>query len=128
MVYLFVFGAKIEDRMGHWWFILFYFLSGLAGNFLYVVTNHSSLIPAIGASGAISGILGAYLAFYPMKRQKVFFGTVNLPVFVSFGSWFLFQLLLGWVDFSLGIQQVGWFAHVGGFLSGMLLAWCYMVL
>lgn len=131
MLFLFVFGRSVEDRYGHWKFLLIYLLSGVGGMLLHIVMNWGSRVPAIGASAAIAGILGAYFVSFPRARITVlfplffFFWTVQLPAVLVLGYWFLIQFFTGFQ--ALAIQSataggVAWWAHVGGFVLGMMLA------
>lgn len=131
MLFLFVFGRSVEDRFGHVKFLVIYFASGYCGAALHIIVNAGSRLPTIGASGAIAGILGAYLVSFPRARITslifvVFFmWTVELPALLVLGLWFLLQFFTGFQ--MLAIQSatrggVAWWAHVGGFLSGMVMA------
>jgi membrane associated rhomboid family serine protease len=131
MLVLFVFGRSIEDRFGHMKFLVIYFLSGLGAATAQITLNAGSHAPTIGASGAIAGVLGAYFICYPAARITTliplffFFWTVEVPAILLLGYWFLIQFLTGFQ--MLAIQTatgggVAWWAHVGGFLVGMLLA------
>ncbi|HEY0714006.1 MAG TPA: rhomboid family intramembrane serine protease, partial [Polyangia bacterium] len=95
MAYLWIFGDQIEDRLGHVKFLLFYLLCGLAAGLAQVVYNPDSVIPALGASGAIAGVLGAYLVRHPRNRVRVmmFYQVVALPAIVVLGGWFLLQIV-----------------------------------
>ena len=127
MLYLWIFGDNIEDVMGHGRFIVFYLLAGLAAVFAHAVTAPTSTVPMIGASGAISGVLGAYLLLFPRARVRVLIllGVVTrivlVPAIVVLGFWIVVQVLNG--AFSLGGPGggVAWFAHVGGFVAGLAL-------
>jgi len=131
MLYLWIFGNNIEDRLGHFRFIIFYLLCGIAASFGHILFAWNSMIPTIGASGAISGVLGAYLLLFPRARILTL-----LPLFVIWrivtidARWFLlfwifYQILNGSVSFSMTQQGsmggVAWFAHIAGFFAGMLL-------
>jgi membrane associated rhomboid family serine protease len=126
MLYLWIFGDNVEDAFGHFGFLVMYLFSGLAGSAVHILTAISSKVPTIGASGAISGVLGAYLILYP--RAKVlalvpiffFIRFMALPAFIFLGFWFLLQLLYG-VGSLGGGAGVAFFAHVGGFVAGILL-------
>jgi membrane associated rhomboid family serine protease len=130
MLYLWIFGDNIEDRLGHGRYLLFYLLCGFAATMAHAVFSASSKIPAIGASGAIAGVLGAYLLLYPHARVMTlipifFFITVReLPAILILGLWFVLQLFSG--VGSLGVPDaqdlggVAYFAHIGGFVAGML--------
>jgi membrane associated rhomboid family serine protease len=131
MLFLFVFGRSVEDRFGHLQFLLLYFLSGFAGAALHIVLNAGSRLPSIGASGAIAGVLGAYFICFPRARITTlfflifFFWRVELPAVLVLGYWFLIQFVTGYE--MLAIQSatgggVAWWAHVGGFLTGLVLA------
>jgi membrane associated rhomboid family serine protease len=131
MLYLWIFGDNIEDRLGHFRYLLFYLLCGFLATFAHAVFSPGSRIPAIGASGAIAGVLGAYLILYPHARVTTllpifFFITVRqLPAVFILGFWFVLQLFSG--VGSLGVPDaqdmggVAYFAHIGGFVAGMLL-------
>ena len=127
MLYLWIFGNNVEDAMGHARFILFYILSGIAAALSHALTSPASDIPMIGASGAISGVLGAYLLLYPRAYVLVliplgfFTRMMYVPAWIVLGFWFLLQLLSGGASLGRGGGGVAWFAHVGGFVSGMLL-------
>lgn len=127
MLYLWIFGNNVEDAMGRGRFLLFYLLCGLAGAFAQVMMNPSSTVPMVGASGAISGVLGAYLLLYPHARvlTLVSFGwfirLVEIPALVVLGFWIIVQLLNGLLTFTFEGGGVAWFAHIGGFGAGMLL-------
>ena len=131
MLYLHIFGDNVEDGFGHWRFFLFYFLSGFAASMFFILTNINSIDPAIGASGAISGVLGAYLVLYPKARvlTLVFLGwifPVLIPAIFLLGFWFILQLLYGMLTLGLGaITSIAYWAHIGGFIAGLLfgLAW-----
>jgi membrane associated rhomboid family serine protease len=120
MLYLWIFGNNIEDSMGHIRFIFFYGLSGIAAGLFQFVYDPASDIPMIGASGAVSGILGAYLLLFPFARVKtlififIFITTVELPAVVLLTIWFFMQVLFSHT------QGVAWFAHIGGFLFGLI--------
>jgi membrane associated rhomboid family serine protease len=126
---LWIFGDNVEDRMGPLRFLVFYLLSGLAAAGVHWITDPTSTMPTIGASGAIAGVLGAYLLLYPRARvvtmvPVLFYPLVfELPAVVFLGFWFLLQLWSGLT--SLGstgaVAGIAWWAHVGGFLAGMAL-------
>ena len=129
MLFLWIFGDNIEDAFGHFGYLIFYLSCGIVAGIVHTFFNWGSRIPAIGASGAIAGVMGAYIVFYPRAQVLtlvpliVFFFTVRLPAVVILGYWFVLQFLSG--IGSLGVEQAGgvavW-AHVGGFLFGMLVA------
>jgi len=131
MLFLFVFGRSIEDRFGHVKFLMMYFLAGLGGALVHILTNAGSQVPTIGASGAIAGILGAYFVSFPGARITTlipiffFLWTVELPAILLLGYWFLIQFLTGFQMLAIESATQGgvaWWAHVGGFVIGMLLA------
>lgn len=128
MLYLWIFGNNIEDRLGHFKFLLFYMLCGVVAAYSHALTQPGSLIPMIGASGAVSGVLGAYLLLYPRAKVHtlLFFGffvqTVQLPAVIVIGFWAVIQIINGIISKSLVNQGgVAWFAHIGGFLFGLLI-------
>jgi len=126
MLYLWIFGNNIEDAMGRPRFVIFYFVCGIAAALGQTLQNPDSQIPMIGASGAISGVLGAYLLLYPHARVLVliplgfFSQLVRLPASWVLGFWFVMQLISSALSSSEG-GGVAWFAHIGGFIAGMLL-------
>lgn len=125
MLYLWIFGDNIEDSMGHLRFVLFYLLCGVAATAVHALADPASTVPTIGASGAISGVLGGYLVLHPRVRVLVlvlFRIPVHLPAFIVLGGWIGLQLLNAVVDTgSDGGGGVAWWAHIGGFLAGMIL-------
>ncbi len=132
MLFLFVFGRSVEDRYGHIKFLLLYFIAGFGAAVLHILLNAGSRLPTVGASGAIAGILGAYMISFPRARVRTliwlffFFWTVDLPALLLLGYWFLIQFFSGFE--MLAIQSatrgggVAWWAHVGGFIVGVLAA------
>ncbi len=120
MLYLWIFGNNVEDSMGHMRFIIFYFLSGVAAAAFQFFYDPHSTIPMVGASGAVSGILGAYLVLYPYARVKtllfifVFIKIVELPAILLLTIWFFMQV------FYSHMGGVAWYAHIGGFIFGLL--------
>jgi membrane associated rhomboid family serine protease len=122
MLYLWIFGNNIEDRLGPVRFPLFYLLSGIAAALTHILFQPGSRVPMIGASGAIAGVLGAYWLLFPRARVKTFvflvfyIDVVPIPAAIVLGLWFLAQVL----NVGMG-GGVAWFAHIGGFLSGLLL-------
>jgi membrane associated rhomboid family serine protease len=127
MVFLWIFGNNVEDSTGHLRFLVFYLLCGLAGALAHIAANPASTVPMVGASGAISGVLGAYFLLYPFARIEtlVFLGffaqTVRIPAFFFLGFWFLMQSLSGAASVGTRGGGVAFFAHVGGFVAGMAL-------
>jgi membrane associated rhomboid family serine protease len=139
MIFLWVFGDNVEDAMGHVRYLLFYVLAGFAATAAHVAVNQNDLIPAVGASGAIAGVLGAYLVLYP--RATV---AAILPIFILFwmpfyvpavfliGFWFLLQLFNGFAaiatrDVAGATGGVAWFAHIGGFVAGLVLVKAFVL-
>jgi membrane associated rhomboid family serine protease len=126
MWFLWLFGNNIEDSMGHTRFLFFYLITGLAAAFGQIITNPDSVVPMVGASGAISGVMGAYLVLYPRVRVYVlipifiFFTSVALPAWVMLGYWFLLQLASGLLS-SNDVGGVAFWAHICGFLAGVVL-------
>ena len=124
MLYLWIFGNNIEDTLGHFRFLFFYLVCGLAAGLAQVYSNPNSTVPMIGASGAVAGILGAYLLLFPRARILtlffifIFVKFIRLPALVVLGFWFLIQLLGVWGG---SISNVAFFAHVGGFIAGLVL-------
>lgn len=124
MLFLWVFGDNVEDYLGHLEYLLFYVVCGVGAGLAHTLINLNSTLPALGASGAISGVMGAYLVLYPRAKvlTLIFIFLVPVPAVIVLGSWFVLQFL-GGLD-SLGIRSSGgvaWFAHIGGFLLGMFL-------
>ncbi len=133
MLYLWIFGDNVEDRLGHVGFLIFYLFCGTAAALAQVAVNPLSFVPMIGASGAIAGVMGAYFVLYPRSRVLtaifviVFMDLVEIPAIFFLGIWFMMQLFSG--VGSLGAHSAGggvaFWAHVGGFVTGLLigLAW-----
>lgn len=130
MLYLWIFGNNIEDIVGHFRFVVFYILCGLIATLAHVLSSPNSQIPMVGASGAIAGVLGAYFVSFPGARVRVlipiliFFYSVRIPAIIVLGFWFLIQIL----NASAVPGQIGgvaWFAHIGGFIAGMVLVKIY---
>ncbi|MEW5975019.1 MAG: rhomboid family intramembrane serine protease [Acidobacteriota bacterium] len=128
MLYLWVFGDNIEDRLGHLRYLGFYLVSGLAASLLHILTNPSSQLPTVGASGAIAGVLGAYLVLFPGARILTlvpvlfFVQLVELPALIFLGFWFVMQFFSGAISLSAAGADGGgtaWWAHIGGFVAGM---------
>lgn len=129
MWFLWIFGDNVEDRMGHVRYLIFYLLTGIAASLCHVLMNlngPSSMIPSLGASGAISGVMGAYLALCPSRRVRVLMLRVmaEIPGYMAVGLWFLFQLVSGMGLLGGGSEGdgVAYAAHIGGFVAGVLLA------
>lgn len=126
MLYLWIFGNNVEDAMGHARFLVFYLLCGVAAALSQAVFESAAQIPMVGASGAISGVLGAYLLLYPHARVQVllplgvFSRIVSLPALLVLGFWFVLQLVSS-AAATAGEGGTAWFAHLGGFVAGMAL-------
>jgi hypothetical protein len=133
MLFLHVFGDNIEDRLGHVRYIFFYLLAGVGAAAAQIIVNPLSQIPMVGASGAIAGVLGAYILMFP--RAKIltlipiffFIQFVELPAFLFLGIWFLMQLLSGTLSLGIGGDAggVAWWAHIGGFVAGAVLLFIF---
>ncbi len=127
---LWIFGDNVEDRLGHTGFALFYLFCGIAASAAHLMFNTDSTVPTIGASGAIAGVMGAYMLLYPhaqvLSILPIFFfiQMVVLPAPVFLGIWFLIQFFQGTAA-AAGVQSTGvaWWAHIGGFIAGFLIAW-----
>lgn len=128
MLFLWVFGDNVEDAFGHGWFIPFYIFCGALGALLHAVTVPGSNIVLIGASGAISGILGAYVILFPKTRILsliflfIFIRLVYIPAWVFIGIWFVYQLLYGILSIGAAAGGVAFLAHIGGFIAGLGIA------
>jgi len=126
MVFLWIFGNNVEDATGHARFVLFYLVCGVAAALAHIATHPASNVPMVGASGAISGVLGAYFLLYPHARIVTllwlgfFAQTVRIPAFVFLGCWFVAQFL-SWALLGSDGGGVAFVAHLGGFVAGMLL-------
>jgi membrane associated rhomboid family serine protease len=129
MWFLWVFGDNVEDRLGHLRYLLFYVASGVGAGILHTAFDWGSSVPALGASGAISGVMGAYLVLFPRSRVVtlvpliIVFFTVQLPAFIFLGYWFVLQFINGMGALGQrGMGGVAWWAHIGGFAIGVVLA------
>src|SRR5262245_26658893 len=130
MLYLWIFGDNVEDRMGHLRYLVFYLLCGWTATYAHIWAEPASRMPSIGASGAIAGVLGAYIALYPRARVVTivplgfFFPLVQIPAIFFLGFWFLQQFLAGGLALVARTAESGgvaWWAHIGGFLAGFRL-------
>ena len=127
MWYVWIFADNIENRMGHFRFLVFYLLCGIAANLTHVWIDPSSTIPTIGASGAVSGILGAYLVTFPYAKILtlvpifIFIQFIEIPALIFLGFWFILQLQSGALSLTAAGSNVAWWAHIGGFVAGILL-------
>jgi membrane associated rhomboid family serine protease len=126
MWFLYIFGDNVEDNLGHIRYFLFYVLCGVTAGLIHLLTNWHSKIPTIGASGAIAGVMGGYLLLYPRARILtlipilIFFQLFEIPAFIFLGYWLLIQIVSGSLTAS-NVGGVAWWAHVGGFVSGLIL-------
>lgn len=139
MIYLWVFGDNIEDALGHSKYIVFYILGGLAASFAHIASVYAALpsltsmpygwdptlIPSVGASGAISAVLGAYMLLYPKARIRTlifyfFIQIITVPALYYLGFWFLYQLMMGFFSFTGLFSGVAFWAHIGGFVAGLI--------
>jgi membrane associated rhomboid family serine protease len=128
MLFLFVFGGSVEESLGHLQYLVFYFVCGIGAALVHTILNWGSKLPTIGASGAISGIMGAFIVLYPRSRVTTLipalflFFTIRIPAVLMLGYWFLIQFFSGIASLGVGDQGgVAWWAHVGGFILGALL-------
>ena len=126
MLYLWIFGDNVEDRFGHAKFVIFYLVCGIAATFAQLAFSADSAVPNLGASGAVAGVLGAYLLLYPRGQVRVMMGrgVVPAPALVVIGIWFALQLFSGIGSVASNVDEgggVAYMAHVGGFVMGFLL-------
>ena len=129
MLYLWIFGDNVEDRLGHFRYLIFYLVGGVVASLTHLATNWGSDLPTVGASGAIAAVLGAYLVYYPGGRIATFiplgffYRLTWVPAAVVLGLWFLLQLFEGVMSFGgADVGGVAVWAHVGGFVAGMAMA------
>ncbi len=126
MLFLWIYGNNVEDSMGHIKFLIFYLLCGLAASLLQAIVSFNSSIPMIGASGAVSGVLSAYFLLYPKARVLtlvvllIFITFIRIPAGLLIGFWFLSQIINAYFN-DPNSPGVAWYAHIGGFLMGLLL-------
>ena len=130
MWYLWIFGDNVEDRLGHFTYLLFYLLCGLGAGIVHTILNYNTTVPSIGASGAIAGVLGAYVVSYPWARVQtlvpifIFIQIIEIPALIVLGFWFVMQFLYGAASLATTTANAGgvaWWAHIGGFVVGMIL-------
>jgi membrane associated rhomboid family serine protease len=126
MLFLYIFGDNVEDAFGHIGYLFFYLLCGIGSGLIHVLFNWGSGIPALGASGAISGVMGAYAVMFPRHQILTFFliFLIPVPAILILGYWFVLQFVAG-IN-GLGMATAGgvaWWAHIGGFLMGVVIAW-----
>lgn len=127
MLYLWIFGNNIEDKLGHMRFSIFYIFCGIVSAYAHAITEPHSHIPMVGASGAVSGVLGAYILLFPRATVYTiiilgfFITTVKIPALIVIGFWAIIQFVNGLVSASIDQNGgVAWFAHIGGFLIGLM--------
>ena len=125
---LWLLGDNVEDRLGHFTFLGFYLLAGIGASLVHAVIYPASTVPTIGASGAIAGVMAAYVLMFPKAKIKVlvflviFITTINVPAFIFIGLWFMTQLFNGLGSLSAGeASGIAFWAHIGGFLAGIIL-------
>ena len=130
MWYLWIFGDNVEDRLGHFTYLIFYLLCGLGAGIVHTILNYDAVIPSVGASGAIAGVLGAYVISYPFARVLtlvpifIFVQIIEIPALIVLGLWFVMQFFSGTAALATSSASdggVAWWAHVGGFVIGMIL-------
>lgn len=130
MLFLYIFGDNVEDRLGHIKYLLFYIVCGVAAVIFHYWFNRLSSIPTLGASGAIAGVMGAYFIFFPYAKVLtivpifIFLQFLEIPAFFFLIFWFLMQFYLGSMSQAFGTTNVAWWAHVGGFAFGVIIAIC----
>jgi membrane associated rhomboid family serine protease len=123
--YLWIFGDNVEDRLGHWRFLLFYLAGGLVAAGVHLLFNLGSPVPTVGASGAIAAVLGAYAVLFPRARVLTlvpiffFFQVIALPALLVLALWFVVQIFTGALSIGASGGGVAWWAHIGGFVFGM---------
>jgi len=129
MLYLWIFGDNVEDRFGHLPFTIFYLLCGLAATFAQLMFSLGSRVPNLGASGAIAGVLGAYILLFPQGRVRVLQGTqvVQMPALMVIGFWIVLQFFsgIGSIANTADTGGVAYMAHIGGFLAGLVLTFLF---
>jgi len=133
MIFLWVFGDNVEDAVGHVSYLFFYLLGGIAAATAQIWADTGSAVPMVGASGAIAAVLGGYVVLYPRATIAAvifpfFFWAFPVPAFVLIGLWFFLQLLYGAASIGTAVgasEGVAWWAHIGGFLAGLVLIWAF---
>lgn len=129
MLYLWIFGDNVEDRFGHAKFTIFYLLCGLAATFAQLAFSSESNIPNLGASGAIAGVLGAYISMFPQQQVRVLIGRIVTPVsaLIVIGGWIVLQLFsgIGSIADTADTGGVAYMAHIGGFVAGFVLTFVF---
>ncbi len=128
MWFLYIFGDNVEDRLGHFGYLVFYLVCGVAASTVHLLSDRSSIMPTIGASGAIAGVMGAYMLLYPRATVMtliplvVFMQIVSIPAPIFLGIWFLMQIFSGFGEASGEGAGIAWWAHIGGFVVGVAIA------
>lgn len=129
MLFLWVFGDNVEAAMGHAKYLVFYLLTGLAATAAHIALNAGSMVPSLGASGAISGVLGAYIIMFPKQKVKVMMGrgVTQMPALMVIGMWIVFQFIngIGQLANTAETGGVAYAAHVGGFVAGLALVFVF---
>jgi membrane associated rhomboid family serine protease len=131
MLFLWIFGDNVEHRMGHLIFFVFYLVAGVIASFAQILVDTDSVIPTLGASGAISGVLGAYLVLFPSNRVTVIlfrFVPYQVPAIVAIGMWAVFQFINGFGAIAVSEETgggVAYMAHIGGFVTGLAAGWIF---
>jgi|SRR5208282_4820756 len=128
MLFLWIFGDNVEDYLGHFAYLIFYLLSGLAAGVTHILINQGSRVPSVGASGAIAGVMGAYFILYPRARVLIWFPPIflfHVPAWLMLGYWFVLNFLSGTVTAIAETSQtsggIAFWAHVGGFVAGVVM-------
>ena len=131
---LYIFGDNIEDKIGHWFFLTVYFVSGLYANIFHIFTHLESNIPVVGSSGAISGIIGGYIVLFPKAPVELlltlglYAKRIVVPASLFIGYWFIFQLVFTLPMFKKHFTQIAFWAHIGGFIIGFVILQAFKLL
>ncbi|HUS14785.1 MAG TPA: rhomboid family intramembrane serine protease [Chloroflexia bacterium] len=134
LLFLFIFGDNVEDAMGHLGYTIFYLACGMVANFAQIFTDPNSPVPGVGASGAIAGVMAAYLVMFPRAQVRVLaglYGIIRVPALFMLGFWFVTQLLSGVGSLATTSATgdptggVAYWAHIGGFVAGLVLVWVF---
>lgn len=133
MLYLYIFGDNVEDRLGHLKYLVFYLFCGLSAVLMHYYFNPGSSVPTLGASGAIAGVMGAYFVFYPNAKVLtlvpifIFIQFIEIPAFFFLVIWFLMQFVYASLSQAGEFESVAWWAHVGGFAAGFFIAFLWVL-